>query len=134
MAELDYAFLANYATVESGKLTAVGASWTFMGVPAFPQAARMAVAGRVRGRMDEPPIDLTVELVGPEDGFRIAATGQLAPAATTRPYGDGMVGHLFAVDMAVLLPQAGLYEVFVTINGEQARRLAFEASVVQPEP
>ena len=53
MAELDYAFLADYATISEGRLTAVGASFTHVFVPQLPVEISFAVAGRLRVREDE---------------------------------------------------------------------------------
>jgi hypothetical protein len=92
----------------------VSASWTFITAQSFPAVHRMAVAGRVRGRIDESPVSLRVELVGPDEIYRLLAEGTLEVDSQPRPYGDGMFGYIFAVDLAVPLPKPGLYEIFVT--------------------
>lgn len=132
MPDLDFAFLADYAKVEpTGTLTAVSASWTHIEAMQLPAMHRMAIAGRIRARMDDPPIAVRVEIVGPDDAFRIAAGFSLTPRPDARPYGDGHIGHLFAVDTSIPLPTEGLYEVLILIDDEPARRLAFE--VVRPQ-
>jgi hypothetical protein len=52
MAELDYAFIAEFAKVEGGKLTAIGASYMQITPPAFPVAHYLSVAGRIRAPED----------------------------------------------------------------------------------
>ncbi|HCB06110.1 MAG TPA: hypothetical protein PLZ93_09675 [Nocardioides sp.] len=132
MAELDYAFIADFAKVEpNGTLTAVGASWTFLNAREFPSAHRMAVAGRVRGSVDEEPVTLRIDVRGPNDTFRLATDSQLSPQVSARPYGDGRVGLLFALDLQVPLTSVGLYEIYISVNGVEARRLAFEAAVAE---
>lgn len=127
MAELDYAFLADFAKVEpNGTLTTVGASFTFVTTRQLPAAHRMAVAGRVRGLVGEEPIPFRIEIVGPDGSFRIGAESELTPGPTARPYGEGFLGHLFALDLAIPLPQVGLYVVNVSVSGEHARTLAFD--------
>jgi hypothetical protein len=128
MAMIDYAFLADFAKVEpNGTLTAVGASFTFIEVGGLPAGHLLAVAGRVRGVIDET-VDLTLEIKGPDDAFRIGANLQLEPGPGSRPYGDGKIGHLFAINVQIPLPTAGLYTVELS-TGKSSRRLAFEVTV-----
>lgn len=58
VAELDYAFIAEFAKVESGKLTVVGASYTEISARSFPTQHFFSCAGRVRMALGEPPADL----------------------------------------------------------------------------
>lgn len=129
MAELDYAFLADFAKVEpNGTLTAVGASWTHLVSPELPAAHRMAVAGRIRAEIDEGAVGLRIDVHGPDGVFKLAAGSELVPGVASRPYGAGLVGLLFALDLQIPLPIAGMYTIYIEINGEQARRLAFEVT------
>ena len=48
MLDLDYAFLADYATIQNGTLTAVGASLTSLEVDSLPSVAMFSFAGRLR--------------------------------------------------------------------------------------
>ena len=133
MAVLDYAFVADFAKVEpNGTLTAIGASWTFVQANTLPSVHRMAVAGRIRGKVGEVPIAIRVDVWGPDDTFRLAAEAQLGPSTKARPYGDGFVGHLFALDLQIPLPAVGLYVIYIDLDGERARRLAFDV-VKAPE-
>lgn len=128
MATLDYAFVADFAKVEpNGTLTTVGASWTFLEASVLPTVHRMAVAGRVRTQVGDAPTDIRVTVRGPGGLFELSADGQFSGPAP-RPYADGRVGQLFALDLQIPLPEAGLYEVLIDIDGERARRLAFEVA------
>jgi len=131
MAEIDYAFLADFAKVEAnGTLTAVGASWTYLTTEGFPAGHRMSVAGRVRARVDEGDVPIRVSYTTPNEAVRLNADGLLVPTDAQRPYGDGWIGHLFAMDMAIPLPAPGLYWVEISIgDGASVRRLAFEAGL-----
>ena len=128
MIEFDYAFIADFAKVEAnGTLTAVGASWTFVRVARLPASHRMAVAGRVRAPVDVASIPFRIEVIAPENTFRMGLAGELKRAPDARPYGpDLKVGHLFALDMDLALPTAGLYEVHLYVGDEHVRRLAFD--------
>lgn len=129
MAELDYAFVADFAKVEAnGTLTAIGASWTFLQAVVLPSAHRMAVAGRIRARLGEGPIALRIDVKVPDDAFTLAVQSELGPETNARPYGDGRVGHLFALDLQVPLPAQGRYGVEISLDGQIARRLYFEVS------
>lgn len=134
MAEIDYAFLADFAKVEPhGVLTVVGASWTFIEAPQFPIGWRLAVACRVRGTVSEGPVPFVVTFNGPvgaDQRVSISTEGALVVGDHVRPYGpdSDRVGHLLAMDLQVPLPEPGLYEVIVELpeSGER-RRIAFEA-------
>ena len=66
MLELDYAFLADFATIQDGTLTVVGASFTRMVVTEYPTFALLGVAGRIR--CDEPDrntINVTLRITSP---------------------------------------------------------------------
>ncbi|MBZ5735637.1 hypothetical protein K8Z61_14170 [Nocardioides sp. TRM66260-LWL] len=127
MAEIDYAFLADYAKVNpTGSLTAVGASWHFLQVPALPTKHRLSIAGRVRGKVGDEAVAIEFRIQGPNDGFTISLGGELM-APPNAGYGDGKVGLLFAVDIDVPLPTTGLYQVTVVLpDADVRRRLAFE--------
>lgn len=128
VAELDYAFVAEYAKVESGKLTAVGASFTDLHVPAVPTARYIAIAGRIRAPEETQEIDLKITIVPPGDAPRISASGTLGRDDDFAVY-DGKVAVVFAVANTIPFKNAGLYEVLITVDGTHERRLAFEVVV-----
>lgn len=132
MADIDYAFVAEFARVEpNGTLTAIGSSWTFLEAETIPTAHRMAIAGRVKAHVDEGTVPVKVRLQGPDRSFELSAEADLIRPPESKPYGGGFVGLLFAIDLQLLIPQTGLYEVFIELPAEQkTRRLAFE--VVTP--
>ncbi|WP_156044074.1 hypothetical protein [Cellulomonas sp. HZM] len=130
MAKLDYAYLADYATVQDGKLTAVGASFTHVIAPAFPIAWPVSIAGRLTAPQDAPKMELGVSIVGPNEVYEINTTMQLGDAVDVRPY-RGKVGRLFAVTTMLPLVEAGLYVVNIALDGTHVRRLAFEATLTE---
>lgn len=131
MAEIDYAFLADFAKVEpNGTLTSVGASFTYLTAPAFPSAHRIAIAGRVRARVHERDIPFRITFTTPNEQVRLNTEGELSPSPHIRPYGEGWLGHLFALDMQIPLPVPGLYWIEIDVgDGASVRRLAFEAGL-----
>lgn len=133
--ELDYAFLADYAVVEGGKLTAVGASWTRLQLPVFPSMHQCAVAGRVRAPESAERVPMRIRFAGPPDTLGLDIGFELVrDAATQQPY-DGKLGYLFAAMLFVPIMAAGLYQIHINIEGQDVRRLAFEASgLVGPRP
>lgn len=126
MAELDYAFIADFASVESGKLTAVGASYTVVRVPSFPAMHPFAVAGRVRAEAGANNIDIKVTIQPPLASPAITIQGKLTPDDANPMIYDGKIGILFALMNVVMLVGPGLAEVLVEIDGQQLRRLAFD--------
>ncbi len=131
MAELDYAYLADYAVVSDGKLSTIGASFTHVGVGAFPSALNLAVAGRIRVAAEIGSVSLLVRILPPKDEYRVEFAGILEAGPQARPYGDGLVGVLFSVTATVPLPNPGLYQVEIHVDGELARRLAFDAELAR---
>lgn len=127
MAELDYAFLAEFAKVESNQLTVVGASYTHVFTPSLPANHLLYVAGRVRSLEGEVPPILAVKFRSPAEGFEIGVDSNLT-AEHARPY-DGKVGLTFAVGIGVPLMTEGLYEVLVELDGVEVRRLAFDLAL-----
>jgi hypothetical protein len=128
MAELDYAFVADYATVTGGKLTAVGASYTYVLAASLPGMHQLAIAGRVRATLDEK-VHLAVRIKAPNDAYEIRVEGELQRDDSARPYGGDKVGLLWSANVPISLPTEGLYEVFIDLDGKQVRRLAFDVAV-----
>ncbi|MBL0706625.1 DUF6941 family protein [Sinomonas cellulolyticus] len=128
MPELDYAMLAEFAKVEADRLTVVGASYTHVFAPEVPTTHLLHVAGRVRAKVDGSEFPLRVRFSDPRSNVEIAIEGVLDPKHAGRPYGD-KVGVMFAAGFTVPISSEGLYEVFIEIDGEQVRRLAFDVSV-----
>lgn len=123
MAELDYGFLAEYATVQGSKLTAVGASFTHVDAAVLPALMTVYVAGRIRAREDERDISLQIRLTPPGAGTPFAFSTTINPSADVRPY-DGKMGLLFAFGLPIQLAEEGLYTIFINVDGKD-RRLAF---------
>lgn len=127
MAELDYAFLADFATIQEGRLTAVGASFTHAFIPQLPAVLDFAVAGRVRVREDEDPPELELQFKAAQSNVNLTVTGTIEPSPHSRPY-DGKVGILFTLAAGIQLLSEELVTVEVHVNGAFARRLAFQVS------
>lgn len=125
MAEFDYAFLADYAAIADGKLTAVGASFTHVYVPHLPAGIDFAVAGRVRVLEGEDPPELELRFHTTKSDERISVSGILEQSPTSIPY-NGKVGVLFTLKAGVNVEHEELVEVDILLNGQSVRRLAFE--------
>lgn len=125
MAELDYAFLAEYAQITNGNLTAVNASFINIKTP-VPSVFPLAVAGRLRAPADAGEVKLGITFTTPsDDGPTI--TWQLNLNTEGNPVYDNKVGILFSVRAAVPINTHGLYLFTIDIDGKKARTLAFEA-------
>jgi len=128
--KLDYAFVADYAQVIDNKLTVVGASYTYVFTDVFPSTHMLSVAGRLRAPEGIDTVPLRIEVVPPNEAYTIGVDMELDHGPHVRPY-DGKVGLLFAITMQVPLIAPGLYEVFLYVEGERVRRLAFEAQAIE---
>lgn len=126
-AELDYAFLAEYAKTERGTITAVGASFTEAKSSSFPSVLDVSVAGRIRRHesLDSPEVRITV--IGPEEDEipQIEFDFKVEDEANAVHY-DEKVASVFVFRAPILIEKPGLYKFEVELNGEFVRRLAFE--------
>ena len=125
MAELDYAFLADYAAIAEGQLTAVGASFTHVFVPQLPVGIDFAVAGRIRVLEDEDPPELELRFSATKSNVRVAVRGVIEKSPSSIPY-NGKIGILFTLKAGVTVAYEELVGVEVYVNGEFVRYLAFE--------
>lgn len=130
MAELDYAYLADYAQIDAGKISALGASYTHASVPELPVAWMTSVVGRIRVAADEEPVSVRIEITPPGDAIKLNAESVVERTPHVRPY-RGKVGLLFAATFHIPLTAEGLCTFDIVVNGEHARRLAFEVEVIE---
>lgn len=128
MAELDYAFLADFVQVSAGKLTSVGASFTHVQAPALPAGMPVGIGARIRAREDEPPVPLGITVTAPEGVYSLHFDATVGKDPSARPY-RGKVGLLLAAMITVPLPRPGLYTFDLQLEGTQVRRLAFDVEV-----
>lgn len=130
MAELDYAFLADFASIQEGRLTAVGGSFTHMDVPMLPTRVEFSLAARVRVLEEEEPVELEVRISAPQSNSNLSVTGQVAAGPHARVY-DGKKGILVTFKAELLITYEELVTVDVVVNGQHARRLAFDVVVAE---
>lgn len=129
MSELDYAFLAEYASIDpSGRLNALGASYTHVAVPQLPGQHLLSVAGRIRAEAGAEPTPFELTIKAPGEAYVMHLEGEVSENERSRPY-DGKVGLLFVFNSMIPLPMEGLYEVLINVDGRLARRLAFDVAV-----
>lgn len=123
--ELDYAFLAQFASVENDRLTAVGASFTRLGAE-VPSRIQISLASRIRATKDSDDFSVQVRVTSPQDEYDIGVEFMLSPSDAKHPYGpDGRVGMLMAMNLDIPLVSHGLYNVRLLIEDEEVRHLAF---------
>lgn len=127
-AELDYAFVAEFAKVDHGALTAVGASYTEVRVTDLPVAHLLCVAGRVRTHVDDPQPELSVTITPPGEKYRLVASGELPRDDNAVTYAD-KVGYVFVLTTPLNLDDAGEYVVDISLAGQHVRRLIFTVIV-----
>lgn len=137
MLDLDYAFLADYATIQNGTLTAVGASLTSLEVDSLPSVAMFSIAGRLR--CDEPTRDavsMSLRIIAPGDeGASIEATNILdASESTHPPYRGHRRGIVFAVQVSLPLLTPGLHQVEVDLEDTDGIDRVLRFDVSQPSP
>lgn len=131
MAELDYAYLADSAQVQGGKLFVLGASFTHVQTPVLGVGFPLSVAGRIKAAVGEV-CDLELSFATPEEQLVFSANITLTDNGASRPYGknNDKVGLLFAMNTQIPIVSAGLYVVWIKLSGGQSRRLAFDVEVV----
>lgn len=124
--QLDYAFIADDATVSDNKLNARGASYTHLRVAALPTLHKLAIAGRIRVPENFGPVEVSLTFSSPPevDGYSVEGLIQMEANDDVRPY-RGRVGLVFASTLTPVLPVEGLYTVTIKLEGQVVRTLAF---------
>ncbi len=133
MAELDYAYLAEYARVDpGGSLTSVGGSYTHVGVGAVPAQHLLGVAGRIRTTTDSPGVTLRIVMRDEAKKMSLSLETQLQPEENARVYAGNKVGILFAINTVMPIVGLGSYEVVVELDDVPVRHLYFTVEHAQP--
>ncbi len=127
-AELDYAFLAEFARTQDGTITAVGASFTQVEADTLPSLFTLYVAGRIRRREEDPQPVLSVEILDPSRTSQVAFDSELSETADAVSYA-GKVASVFVFSGPIWINSPGVYECLISIDGSQVRRLAFEVAL-----
>ncbi len=127
--ELDYAFLASYAVIRGGSLTALDASFTSMRVSKKQRQIEFSLAGRIRADAKAQTIPLRIEVALP-GGQAIAAADVDLPTKNAAHY-DGKTGVLFSFRFNLPVVNEGLYVIHVLVDGEKSRVLKFNL-VLEP--
>lgn len=86
MAELDYAYLAEFAKVAEGKISAIGASFTHVRNCALGAQMPLSVAGRIRALEGEGSVPLRLQIIPPGQVYDIDVNGEVTPTPEARPY------------------------------------------------
>ena len=129
-AELDYAYLAEYASTKDGTLTAIGASFTEVVARSFPGMLTLSVAGRIRRAEDDAAPVIRIEFSTPGNPDLLSINAALETDEQAVRY-DGKVATVFALSGPIVINEPGLCECVIYLDDERVRRLAFE--VVAPE-
>lgn len=127
MANLDYAFLADYATVDGGRLSAHGMSFTEISTATFPLVRPLYVAGRLRSEIDFEPFQMSIDLNLPGEGPDFEVTSTVDTSMIDHTY-NGKCGVLFSFCHIMVIPEPGIVEVKVRIEGNVVRVLKFEVA------
>lgn len=127
MTTIDFAFLAEFAKLDGGNLTAVGAGWERVVIPRFlqDQALQVYIAGRALTESVEEGIVL-FEIITPNEGVR----AQLEVPSSS----FGMGGALFAFNAPIPLQGEGQYRVQISVGGVVLRDMALEVAFDKEEP
>lgn len=126
-AELDYAFLAEFAKIDNGTLNVVGASFTQVDATSFPGMLELSVAGRVRRlENDEPPL-LSIRFFADQEAGELVSMERVLEDEENAVRYAGKIASVFVLRGPLYLAEAGLYKCEISLNGEVVRTLAFEA-------
>lgn len=124
MTELDYAYLADYAQVADGKISALGASFTYVKVQEIGAIFPFSIVGRIRADKDIESLVLGMKISPPNNEYTMEISSMVVPNEMI-PY-DGKIGILFAANTMIQIVSKGLYTVELSIEGRAVRTLKFE--------
>lgn len=127
-AELDYAFLAEWAKVDAGTLTAINASFLHVEAPMGGELS-FTIAGRIRftGEPYEALLEAAVDV-----GLQLRYSMTVAGPEASR-YGDGRRHALFALQLTVPVLRLGDGVVRLALDGEPCRTLMFDVRPIAAE-
>ncbi len=125
--ELDYAFLASYAAIRDGSLTALDASFTVMAFQRMGSIVHFSLAGRIRADEQAQSVPMKVELFMPGDPIPVRASIDIDLSTEGAARYDGKLGLLFALQFDAPVTAEGLCQVRILIDNEEARVLKFDA-------
>lgn len=127
-ADLDYAFLAEFARTQDGTITAVGASFAQTRSSGFPAMMKLYLAGRVQWPANESAPSILIEVHGPGESPTTEFSSTLeSPEDAVRH--EGKIATVFVFSGPLVLSEPGIYVCRITLDGEFVRHLAFEALV-----
>lgn len=124
VAELDYAYLAEYAKTDHGTITAIGASFTQVRVESVPSLLEIAVAGRMRRGIKDPAPQIRIEFIDPHESVLLSVEDTLESAVDSVNYA-GKTAMVFAYRGPLPIDHGGLYRCKIYFDGELKRLLAF---------
>lgn len=120
MASLQFAFLAEYAKVESSAtLTAIGAGIRGVGVSGESGEFDIFVAGSVDRDHGEGAVMLSITLEAPKGAYRLTQSGAMEQAPDTGEF----VSTVFAFRLNVPVVGLGKYIVTLEMNDTEVHRL-----------
>jgi hypothetical protein len=111
MAELEFAFLAEYVRLDAGGTwSALGAGFTTIWASALPAQQIFSVAGRLVLDPDEESASVQISITGPDEAFRIVSQALVTPRGGPLfdTDEDGRVPVTFASGGVLALPSLGL--------------------------
>jgi hypothetical protein len=137
MAELEFAFLAEYVRLDAGGTwSALGAGFTTIWAAALPAQQIFSVAGRILlDPGEEGSADVQITIAGPDEAFRIVSQALVTPRGGP-PFDtdeDGRIPLTFASAGALALPSLGLYTILVQVGEAPPRKLTFEVKWAESE-
>ncbi|MDY5786073.1 DUF6941 family protein [Corynebacterium sp.] len=126
-AELDYAFLAEFAKIDNGTLNVIGASFTQVDATSFPSMLELSIAGRVRRLEDDEPPLLSIRFFEDQDDSELVSMEGILEDEENAVRYAGKIASVFVLRGPLCLTKAGLYKCEISLNGKVVRTLAFEA-------
>jgi hypothetical protein len=125
VASLEYALLAEFARVDPvGLLTVVGGGFVRAQPPALPAQLQVYVTFQVSFQEEEEPPSFQVVARPPRGQYEFRMDGQV-PRLPGVPAIDGEISVPVAVGMMLPVPDAGKYQVDVTLSDGGSRELRF---------
>ncbi len=125
MAELDFATLAEFAKVDSGGLTIIGAAAAAVDGTLLPTQTVMFVAGRFWFNPDDHPLQLSVVARDPARSYEVSVDGVIEPnVASTLVAGRYSVAFVAVLTIPILT--LGWHSIDLRGAGDLIKAMGFE--------
>ncbi len=134
--DIDFLIIADRAETINGKLYMMGGAWDHisLGNPGQPITFSIALGINIPWNATNEPHRLRLLVQDADGGMLAEMEGEFVAGRPPHLSAGSVQRVLFATSAAMLLPGPGSCAVVAYLNGREARRTGFQATLAPPHP